>query len=64
MKTKKDLMAEIKWELVVGKYMPYYQEYLALGKELCVAMCFQDYCTIKYGSWPEGLDEDSFNDTR
>jgi hypothetical protein len=48
MKTKKDLMVEIKWELVVGKYMPYYQEYLALGKELCVAMCFQDYCTIKY----------------
>jgi hypothetical protein len=64
MKTKKELMAEIKWELVLGKYMPYYQEYLALGKELCTAMSFRDYCTIKYGSWPKGLDEDSFNGTR
>jgi hypothetical protein len=60
MKTKKELMVEIKWELAVGKYMTYYPEYLALGKEFCATMSFQDYCTIKYGSWPE----DSFNGTR
>jgi hypothetical protein len=38
MKTKKELMVEIKWELAVGKYMPYYQEYLALGKEFCATV--------------------------
>jgi hypothetical protein len=38
MKTKKELMAEIKWELAVGKYRPYYLEYLALGKEFCATM--------------------------
>jgi hypothetical protein len=64
MKTKKELMAEIKWELAVGKYMPYYQEYLTLDKEFCAAMSFRDYCTIKYRSWTEGLDKDSFNGTR
>jgi hypothetical protein len=64
MKTKKELMAEIKWELAVGKYMPYYREYLALGKEFRAAMSLRDYCTIKYGSWPKDLDEDSFNGTR
>jgi hypothetical protein len=64
MKTKKELMAKIKWELAVGKYMPYYLEYLALGKEFCATMSLRDYCTIKYGSWPEDLDEDSFNGTR
>jgi hypothetical protein len=29
MKTKKEIMDEMKWELAVGKYIPYYQEYLA-----------------------------------
>jgi hypothetical protein len=64
MKTKKELMAEIKWELAVGKYNPYYLEYLALGKEFRAAMSLRDYFTIKYGSWPEDLDEDTFNGTR
>ena len=38
MKTKKDLMDEIKWELAVGKYKPYYLVYLAPGKEFCATM--------------------------
>jgi hypothetical protein len=64
MKTKKELMAEIKWELAVGKYRPYYLDYLTLGKEICAAMSLRDYCTIKYSSWIEDLYEDAFNDTR
>jgi hypothetical protein len=44
--------------------MPYYLEYLALGKEFCAGMSLRDYCTIKYGSWPEDLDEDAFNGTK
>jgi hypothetical protein len=64
MKTTKELMAEIKWELAVGKYMPHYLEYLAQGKEFCAAMSFRDYCSIKYGSWAKGLDEGSFNGPR
>jgi hypothetical protein len=39
MKTKKEFIAEIKWELVLGKYMPYYLEYLAMVKssvQLCL----------------------------
>ena len=63
MKTK-ELMDEIKLELAVGEYMPYYLEYLELGKEFCAAMSLRDYCTIKYGSQTEDLDEDTFNGTR
>ena len=36
-----------------------YQEYLELGDEVGAALSFQDYYTIKYGSWPNDLDEDS-----
>jgi hypothetical protein len=64
MKTKEEFMAEIKWELAVGKYRPYHLEYLALGKEFRASMSLRDYCTIKYGSWPKDLDEDSFNGIR
>jgi hypothetical protein len=60
----KELMAEIKLELAVGEYMPYYLEYLELGKEFCASMSLRDYCTIKYGSWLEDLEEDAFSGTR
>jgi hypothetical protein len=56
MKTRKDLLAKIKWKLVVVKYNPYYQEYLTIGKEFCEAKYYRDYSTIKYRCCLEGLD--------
>jgi len=56
-------MQQTKRELTTIKYMPYYWEYLALGEEFCATMSLQDYCTIKYESWPKDLDEDSFKGT-
>ena len=44
--------------LVVLQQFAQYQEYLALGDEVCVALSFQDYYTIKFGSQPKDLDED------
>ena len=37
-----------------------YQEYLELGKDICVAMNFKDYVYIEYGFWPQNVDENSF----
>ena len=34
------------------------REYLALGDEVCAALSFQDYYTIKFGSQPKDLDQD------
>ena len=31
---------------------------MALGNEVCAALSFQDYKTIKFGSQPKDLDED------
>jgi hypothetical protein len=31
-----------------------------LGEEICTALSFKGYYTIKYESWPKDLDEDSF----
>ena len=58
-------VAEISRRLATIKNMPYhYQEYLALGEDICATFSFQGYYTIKYGSWPKDLDEDSFKGTR
>ena len=35
-----------------------YQEYLALGDEVCAALSFKDYYTSKFESQPKDLDED------
>ena len=44
--------------LAVLQHLPRYQEYLALGDEVCAALSFQDYYTIQFGSQPKDLDED------
>ena len=45
------------WQrLAVLQQLPRYQEYLALGDEVCVALSFQYYYTIKFGSHPKDLD--------
>ena len=44
--------------LVVLQHLHRYQEYLALGDEVCATLSFQDYYTIKFGSQPKDLDED------
>ena len=44
--------------LAVLQNLPWYQEYLALGDEVHVALSFQYYYTIKFGSQPKVLDED------
>ena len=38
--------------------MPRYQEYLALGDEVCATLSFQDYYTIMFGIQPKDLDQD------
>ena len=43
--------------------MLWYQEYIAMGDEVCATLSFQYYYTIKYESWPKDLDEDSLKDT-
>ena len=40
------------------QHLPRYQEYLAFGVEVCAALSFQDYYTIKFGSQPKDLDQD------
>jgi hypothetical protein len=58
---KSGTMAEIshyiqaKRKLEVIKQIPSYLNYITLGEEICVAMYFQGYCTIKYGSWPKHI---------
>ena len=44
--------------LGVFQHLPRYEEYLALGDEVCVALSFQYYYTIKFGIQPKDLDED------
>jgi hypothetical protein len=51
-------------QLATIPYIPYFREYLALGEEICVALSFQGYYTLKYRSWPKDLDEDSVKSTR
>ena len=44
--------------LATLQHLPRYQEYLALGEEVCAALSFQDYYTIKFESQPKDLDQD------
>ena len=44
--------------LAVFQHLPRYQEYLALGDEVCATLSFQDYYTTKFGSRPKDFDED------
>lgn len=60
METDSELWAEISRRLAVTKNIHYhYQEYIAIGEDICVSMPFKNYFTIKYGFWPKNVDEDS-----
>ena len=37
-----------------------YKEYLTLGNTIGAVMTFKDYVYIKYGFWPQNVDEHSF----
>ena len=37
-----------------------YQEYLALGKNICADMYFKEYIYFKYGFWPKNVDDHFF----
>jgi hypothetical protein len=53
--------AEISRRLAATKNMHYhYQEYLAIGEDICASLPFKNYFTIQYGFWPKNVDEDSF----
>ena len=58
MKTMRRILTGNLQRLAVLQHLPRYQEYLALGDEVCSALSFQDYYTIKFGSQPKDLDED------
>ena len=61
METNLELQVEISRRLAATKNMhSHYQEYLALGEDICVSLPFKNYFTIKYGFWPKNVDEDSF----
>ena len=58
MKTMRRILIGNWQRLAVLQQLPRYQEYLALGNEVCGVLSFQDYYTIKFGSQPKDLDED------
>ena len=58
MKTMRRILTGNWQRLGVLQYLPRYQEFLALGDEVCAALSFQDYYTIQFGSQPKDLDED------
>ena len=58
MRTMRRILTGNGQRLAVLQYLPRYQEYLALGDEVCAALSFQDYYTIQFGSQPKDLDED------
>ena len=39
----------------------YYEDYLALGRNICANLSFRDYIYFKYGFWPKHDYEHSFN---
>ena len=53
-----DIFDENLKRLASLKYMLQYQEYLALGDEVCSALSFQVYCTINFVIQPKDLDQD------
>ena len=58
MKTMRRILAENLQRSAALQHFPQYQEYLALGDEVCATLSFQDYYTIKFGSQPKDLDDD------
>jgi len=59
-----ELVFDLSRTLAAIKNMSYhYQEYLALGEEICAALPFKSYFTLKHGCWPKNVDEDSFKGT-
>ena len=37
-----------------------YEDYLALGRNICASLSFRDYIYFKYGFWPKHYYENSF----
>ena len=62
MKTMRRVLTGNWQRLAVLQHLPRYQEYLALGDDVCAALSFQDYYTIKFGIQPKDLDEDLLKD--
>jgi len=58
MKTLRRILTGNLQRLAILQHLPRYQEYLAFGDEVCAALSFQDYYTIKFGGQPKDLDED------
>ena len=58
MKTMRRILTGNWQRLAVLPHLPRYQEYLALGDDVCAALSFQDYYTINFRSQPKDLDED------
>ena len=58
MKTMRNILTENLQRLAALQHLIQYQEYLALGDEVCAALSFQDYYTIKFRSQLNDLDED------
>ena len=58
MKYMREILAKKLKGIASLQHMLRYQEYLALGDEVCVALSFQEYYNIKYGSWLKEWDED------
>ena len=62
MKTMRRVLTGNWQRLAVLQHLPRYHEYLALGDDVCAALSFQDYYTIKFGIQPKDLDEDLLKD--
>ena len=60
MESIRDIFDENLKRIASLKYILQYQEYLALGDEVCAALSFQYYYTINYGSLPNDLDKGLF----
>ena len=58
MKTMRRILTENLQRLAALQHFPQDQEYLDLGDEVCAALSFQYYYTIKFGSQPKDLDQD------
>ena len=58
MKTMRRILTGNLQRLALLQHLPRYLEYLALGDEVCAALSFQDYYTIKFRSQPKDLDQD------
>ena len=41
-----------------------YEEYLALGKDICAAMNFKDYVYLSYGFWLKDVYQEAFKNRK